>query len=245
MFDQPGDIISQLQKAILPLQGYRSLSAINKLDIGFRPIERAFPGARFPTGAIHEFLNMNAEETAASSGFIGALIGKIMKRPGACLWIGSSQNIFPPALQLFDIDPHRIIFANLEKERNILWAIEEALKCERLTAVVGEIRDINLTASRRLQLAVEQSKVTGFILRNQPSVLNPLACVARWKISPLASELDDEMPGVGFPRWNVELLRVRNGSPGIWQVEWSAGRFSSILRDNIISMPAHEMLRAV
>jgi len=33
------------------------------------------------------------------------------------------------------------------------------------------------------------------------------------------------MPGVGFPRWNVELLKVRNGKPGTWQVEFSAGRF--------------------
>jgi protein ImuA len=36
------------------------------------------------------------------------------------------------------------------------------------------------------------------------------------------------MPGVGFPRWNVELLKVRNGKPGSWQIEFAAGRFRHI-----------------
>lgn len=40
--------------------------------------------------------------------------------------------------------------------------MEEALKCGGLAAVVGEVQDISFTASRRLQLAVEQSGVTGF-----------------------------------------------------------------------------------
>jgi protein ImuA len=37
--------------------------------------------------------------------------------------------------------------------------------------------------------------------------------------------LIDDMPGVGFPCWNVSLQKVRNGKPGNWQVEWSAGEF--------------------
>jgi protein ImuA len=40
--------------------------------------------------------------------------------------------------------------------------------------------------------------------------------------------LGDGMPGVGFPRWNVQLLKVRNGKPGAWQIEWSADGFRHI-----------------
>jgi protein ImuA len=36
------------------------------------------------------------------------------------------------------------------------------------------------------------------------------------------------MPGVGFPRWNVQLLKVRNGKPGAWQLEWEGGQFHHI-----------------
>lgn len=51
------------------------------------------------------------------------------------------------------------------KTKDSLWAIEEALKCNALIAVVGEITELTFNDSRRLQLAVEKSHVTGFIHR--------------------------------------------------------------------------------
>jgi protein ImuA len=36
------------------------------------------------------------------------------------------------------------------------------------------------------------------------------------------------MPGVGFPRWHIQLLKVKNGSPADWQLEWQAGMFFTI-----------------
>jgi hypothetical protein len=95
--------------------------------------------------------------------------------------------------------------------------MEDALKCERFATVLGELRDISFSQSRRFQLATEQSKVTGFILRHQPRLLNTLACVSRWRITSLASSTDHEIPGVGFPRWHIELLKLRNGKP--WRLE--------------------------
>jgi len=112
--------------------------------------------------------------------------------------------------------------------------MEEALKCEGLAAVIGEIKELSFTASRRLQLAVEQSRVTGFIIRNNPRTITTTACVTRWKITALSSELEDGLPGVGFPRWNVDLLKVRNGNPGKWQIEFNAGRFRHIYKTAVI-----------
>jgi len=106
--------------------------------------------------------------------------------------------------------------------------MEEALRCSGLAAVVAELQDLDFTASRRLQLAVEQSRVTGFVLRRQAALLQPNACIARWKITSLPSVLWDNMPGIGFPRWKVELLKVRNGRTGTWQLEWAGGRFGHI-----------------
>jgi protein ImuA len=36
------------------------------------------------------------------------------------------------------------------------------------------------------------------------------------------------LPGIGFPRWQVELLKVRSGKPGSWQLEWVNGKFQPI-----------------
>src|SRR5204863_978353 len=137
--------------------------------------------------------------------------------------ISSCRKIFPPALNFFDIEADRIIFIDVKKEKEILWVLEEALKCEGLAAVVGEINEISFTASRRLQLAVEESRVTGFLLRHYHSKLNITASVSRWRITHIPSKLEDGLPGVGFPRWNVVLEKIRNGRPGHWQIEWSAG----------------------
>ena len=191
-------------------------------------ITNAFPNAEFPFGAIHEFIAAAAEDVAASSGFITGILSSLMDSGGATIWISSYRTIFPPALAAFGVAPDKIIFIDLKKEKEILWAMEEALKCNGLAAVVGEITELSFTASRRLQLAVEESKVTGFILRRNPRSINTTACVTRWKITSLPSESADDLPGVGFPRWNAELLKVRNGKPGKWEIEFAAGHFRHI-----------------
>ena len=226
------EMISQLQKDILLWQGFKTLPAGITNIFGLGPIESAFPNAVFPVGSIHEFLNFAPEQAAASNGFISGLLKVLMNKGGVCLWISVSRKLFPPALKLFGVNAEQIIFIDLKRERDVLWVMEEALKCEGLAAVVAEVREISFAESRRLQLAVEKSRVTGFILRNDRLKLSTTACVARWQIIPVASKLADGLPGVGFPRWQVELLKVRNGNPGVWQVEWSAGRFT-LVTENI------------
>jgi protein ImuA len=178
-------IISLLQKEILSLQGFKPGSGNLKADLGLGPLCTAFPNNSFPLGAIHEFLSENRENKAASSGFLAGLLSPLMHSGGVAAWISTNRTLFPHALKHFDIEPDRILFIDLQKEKEALWVMEEALKCEALSAVVGELRELSFTASRRLQLAVEQSRVTGFILRNTPTTLNATACVTRWKISHL------------------------------------------------------------
>lgn len=217
------DIIAQLQRDLLPLQGLKHAANDHAIDTGLGPINHAFPNGVFPLGAIHEFI---AEDIAATGGFIAGILSALMQNDSTCLWISPYRTLFPPALHSFGISPDKIIFVDLQKERDLLWAMEEALKCNGLAAVVGEIKELSFTASRRLQLAVEQSRVTGFILRAKAN--NTTACVTRWNITSLPSELNDDLPGVGFPRWSIQLLKVRNGKPGSWQVEWVNRKFRPV-----------------
>ena len=217
------DIIARLQREILPLQGYKPHPNAESIDVGLGRIKQAFPNNTFPLGAVHEFCCTGAEDVSATAGFIAAILGSLMRDGGVALWISSSRTVFPPSLQSFSIQPDKIVFIDLKKQKDVMWAMEEALKCDGLAAVVGEISEVSFTASRRLQLAVEKSRVTGFLVRINPRNINTTACVTRWKISCLPSMLHDQMPGVGFPKWHVELLKVRNGRPGYWQVEWRGG----------------------
>jgi len=227
------DLLRQLQRDILPLQGLRSPARGDRIEVGLGPVEAAFPNGTFPTGGIHDFISMGPEQDAASVGFIAALIGKLMERGGPCVWMGAPGAVFPPALIRFGLPPDKVLFASIRREKDQLWALEEALKCEKLSAVLGEIRDLSFTDSRRLQLAVEKSRVTGFLLRTNPRQEASVACLARWRITPLPTEARRGKPGRGFPRWKVELLKVRNGLPGAWQLEWSHGKFSEVLTEVI------------
>lgn len=215
-------IISQLQKEIYSLQGYKPAANGNEFNSGLGPIKYAFPHASFPLAAVHEFFCISDEDTSVTNGFISGILSSLVSQTGVLLWIGEGV-IFTPALQLFGLNSDNIIFINKLKQKEKLWAMEEALKCGGLSAVIGEVHELSFTTSRRLQLAVEQSRATAFIIRKNPKNLIT-ACAARWRITSLPTQVTD-LPGVGFPRWNVELLKVRNGKPGAWQLEWVNGRF--------------------
>jgi protein ImuA len=219
------DIVSRLQKDILLWQGFSPPPAGGAKGIGLGPLESAFPNGVFPTGSIHEMLCPTPEQAAATGGLMAGLLSALMLQGGACLWVSAGRKLFPPSLIAFNVEPDRVIFIDVQREKDVLWAMEEALKCEGLAAVIAEVREISFAQSRRLQLAVENSKVTGFLLRNDPRKPGANTCVARWQVTHLPGKLDDGLPGVGFPRWQVDLLRVRNGSPGSWQLQWADGRF--------------------
>jgi protein ImuA len=212
-------IISGLKRDILRLQGFADNSSGGRYG-GQKILEDIFPDSSLPLGAIHEFISDDIESTAATSGFISGVIGSLMGSHGTIVWISSSRTIFPAALTEFGIQPERCVFIDLKKEKDVLWALDESLKCDALTAVIGEVKTLDFNASRRLQLAVEQSKVTGFVIRHQPRQLNTTACVSRWRITHLPSDPIDKLPGIGFQQWKAELLRVRNGKPGVWNVRW-------------------------
>ena len=218
-------IRSQLQKEILLLQGFKPAGNIVNGHACLDCIQHAFPQSTFPLGAIHEFFCSTAENASASSGFMTSLLSSLLNKEGIGIWICSTRMIFPPALQFFHVVPHRILFINLKKEKEKLWAMEEALRCESVAVVVGEINEVSFTESRRLQLAVEQSKATGFLLRRNPKNM-ATACVTRWKIQQASSDNDNNLPGIGFPRWKVELIKVRNGKPGCWEMEWRENKLT-------------------
>src|SRR5579872_1471371 len=132
MTDTKQDIISKLRKNILHWEGCRAPQAGNAGTFGLGPIEKAFPNGVFPVGTIHEMLCPEPEHAAATAGFIGGLLSTLMKKGGACLWISISGKLSPASLMAFNVEPDRVIFVDLKKEKDLLWVMEEALKCEGL-----------------------------------------------------------------------------------------------------------------
>jgi protein ImuA len=232
-------LAKELQAKINAMQGLGKSSGEPAIT-GLAPFDAAFPGHIFPTAAIHEFVSYESAHAASTNGFITAFAGKIIKDGGICLWIGSEKKIFAPGLRHFGLEPDRVVFIHTTKQKDKLWIMEEALKCEELAVVVGEMKELGFTESRRLQLAVEHSGVTGFIHRVSPRFENAVACTTRWKIVPLASITDEGLPGIGNSCWDVQLLKVKNGRPDSWQVSWTGQRFLSVNTGHLSIPSLHE-----
>lgn len=225
-------MIRQLQAKINAMQGLGKRSSESACT-GLTPFLAAFHGNVFPTGAVHEFISYEAPNAASTSGFITAVVGKLIKEGSLCLWVANGRKVFPPGLKHFDLEPDMVIFINASRTKDALWIIEEALKCKALTAVIGEVKELGFTESRRLQLAVEQSGVTAFIHRYCPRSENAVACATRWKITALPSQAMDDLPGIGHTNWDVQLLKVRNGRPHAWQVSWLGKSFTPLVNSHV------------
>ncbi len=98
------EIWKQLQQELLAMGGFRHnmKEGLRRPDLGL--INQAFPGAVFPVGAVHELLPESFEQTAASLGFVAALLPALMGADGLACWITAQRQVYPPGLWRFGLD---------------------------------------------------------------------------------------------------------------------------------------------
>lgn len=231
------EIFRSLKKQILTLEGFKDPLLTEEKRLG--RMDDAFPNKVFPFAALHEFFYYSSEEATSSSAFIAGLLSLWVRKEQSVVWISTLQKIFPPALKWFGISPQQVLFLHIKKEKDISWAVQEALKCSSLSAVVGELPEMSLTTSRRFQLTIEEAGVGCFMLRVNPQNLLTTS-VSRWHIQPLRSIVEDDFPGLGHPRWRVNLLKARNGKPGTWDIEWLNGGFRYVSKLAVIGKAAQK-----
>jgi protein ImuA len=191
-------------------------------------LDRHLPWGGLPRAALHEVAGAGTdrEEGAAAAGFAALWLARLQDA-GPVLWIvraGSRGAIDLHAHGLHQqlLDPRRLILVAAKRDDEALWAMEEGLKAKSLGAVLGEVEKLDLTASRRLQLAAETSGVTAFALRRwrvmaraARDAAQPIAAVTRWRVTALPTE--NEIC------WRVDLARCRGGRPNTWIMERAHG----------------------
>jgi len=139
------------------------------------------------------------------------------------LWCVTRQDLFAPALAQAGLAPDRVIYVEAGDNKAVLACFEEALRYRKLGAVVVEVAHLSMTASRRLQLAAEDSGVTGLALRRwrrqveAAEFRQPTAATTRWRVRALPST-PLPVPG-GRAQWRLELLRCRGGESATFEVE--------------------------
>lgn len=175
-------------------------------------------------------------------------------RAGDILWVQDRMAAletgrpFGQAFARFGGDAQRLVLACSRGAADLLWTMEEGLRCPSLSAIIGEVwgdpRALDFTATKRLATRAERQGVHVFLIRfNATATLS--AARQRWNISSLPSAphpWDDRAPGA--PRWRAELFRARRDRPGVWDASYdsAAHRLDLVppLRDSAVGGPERE-----
>ncbi|WP_126174007.1 ImuA family protein [Altericroceibacterium xinjiangense] len=195
------------------------------LPFGVADIDSRLKGGGFATGALHEATGVQARlnDEAAACLFITGIAARLAQNGGTVLWALSRRELFAPALAQAGLPPDRLIQAECGRNEDVLAVMEEGLRHGGLAAVVGEIGKAGMAATRRLQLAAEESGVTALMLkrwrgREEDPLTLPSAAVTRWRVG-CAPSRPLPVAGIGRACWNLELARQRGGESHSWIVE--------------------------
>ncbi|WP_333714200.1 ImuA family protein [Yoonia sp.] len=150
------------------------------------------------------------------------MLSRLPRTGAPILWVQdrlSRKEAGRPALAGIGLQ-HPVIMVDLSRAADVLWAMEDGLRCRSLAAVVGEVWGdppaLDFTATKRLAMRSEAADVPCWLIRRAASP-DLSAARDRWRIASLPSAThphDAQAPG--DPRWALDLFRSRRSKPGQW-----------------------------
>lgn len=180
-------------------------------------------GGGLARGSLHEIAALSEAHLPSAAGFVAGLAAlAALAKPQHIVWIAEdmalaeSGALYGPGLIDNGLAPERLVTVAVAQRRDLLWAMEEALRCRAAGIVIGEARGgaIDAVAARRLSLAAGESGALALLLRTAPG-RDTSTAATRWVVSATPS-------GLGRPCFATELMRNRRGLTGHWIIEWSA-----------------------
>ncbi|MFG1412423.1 DNA repair protein [Xanthobacter sp. VTT E-85241] len=206
-------------------------------------------GGGLALGALHEAAARGPGAEGALTGFALALAARAafqLKRPVLMVQHELAEleagSLYAPGLAELGLCGGALVLVRVRKAQDVLFAMEEGLKCGGLSAVLGEVGTAfpeALTATRRLSLAARAHPVLGLLLRQRPDAA-ACAALTRWVVTPAASTPHDAHGGLGLPTLEAALMRNRLGPLGRWTLCLAGPAFLSAEARPALHRPARE-----
>ncbi|WP_417583833.1 ImuA family protein [Pelagibacterium sp.] len=237
--------IGVLRQALASLDPFGESGRHGVFTLGAGPVDAALGGG-LARGAVHEIYPAQAFDIAAAAGFMTGLTLRAA-RENCVVWIRHRRveietgGLYAHGLAEMGLAPRNLVVVVVDDIVDGLRAALDALRCSGLGSMVleswGASRHLDLTASRRLSLAAQESGVTGFVLRAMAAP-EASSAMTRWQIG-AAPSLD--APGlVGRGAIYARLLRQRSGkADAYWTLEWNheSHHFSQQALSGALSAP--------
>ena len=212
----PSTTIQELARTIQEACSTPSTRPARRHPTGWPEIDEALAegGERgkegLPGGVIHEWFGLfevapptsQAQDLAAWLPPLTIMIHLARRADGPVVWIG--RRCWPYPLALGPDLLARSIFVDVTDLRERAWALDVSLRCRGLDVVIGDGALLNMSATRRLQLAAAEGGSLALILRPPRDLSHLSAASTRWAVSPAPSPLHATE---SIHRWTLRLLR--------------------------------------
>ncbi len=243
------DHFAMLRRNLASIAGSKLLSADQRVATGHPSLDAELGGG-LARGRVHEFYAADADDGPSAAGFAAMVALRAVGRRAPIFWLRTDEAerhdgvIHAPGLVELGGDPDSLVLGQAPDVKTMLRVAADAARCTGLGALIVECRGkcpaLDLTASRRLALAVEQSGVTLLVLRLAAEPV-PSAADTRWAVAAVPGQaLEANAPGA--PTFEIELLRRRSGPAGMcWRLEWNRDRLifnEPALPGAVVSLPS-------
>lgn len=183
--------------------------------------DRALGG--LATGVLYEVSPRQMTDLAAAAGFaLGVVARFAAATPGAIVWVidefsaRETGSPYGPGLAGHGVDPARIVFVRTAGAQDLLWALEEAVRCKGNAAVVADLwgaaRQFDLVASRRLTQAARISGTPAVVVHPPTAFRGAMAqngARMRFEVQSRPSVTPDGTvrPVPGAAHWGVRFAK--------------------------------------
>ena len=200
------DGLGALKRQIAAIEGAQATCGVARtMPLGIADIDAALGGG-LRLGATHEIAPAGLFHRGAAFAFALGLACRAREQGYAdtVVWIetpfaaAETGRPYGVGLESFGLALPHVLVVRVPRPVDLLWAMEEALLCRGVAAVIAEVtEELALTATRRLSLAA----------------------LTRWQVAAARSP-PDAHGGLGAAAFDLSLTKNRHGPCGHWTILW-------------------------
>ena len=185
----------------------RSTARIATTRTGFESLDESLPGGGWPSAGIVEILT--AARGLGELRLLVPLLAAVTRALPArwAVLVAPPFEPFPPAFVAHGIALESLLVVRTAAP---LWAVELALRSGSCATVLAWVEQARPRHIRRLQLAAEQGRTLGFLLRPEAALKEPSPAALRILFEPTRNGA------------RVTLVKSRGGARGSVDVSWNA-----------------------
>jgi len=132
--------------------------------------------------------------------------------PKSIAVIDHQKTFYPPTAAALGLDLQRLLVIQPKNHADVIWALDQTLRCPRIAAVWSDLPRLNAKDARRLQLAAEEGGSLGIFTRPLTARGQPSWADVQIQVEPLPSSPSSSRHQ-HHRRWRMKLLRCRGSQP--------------------------------